>query len=98
MTRQETELLMRSISDLRADMGRRMDGMEEQFGERFDKIDARLDAGDRRFAAMDMRTSEIRGMTRVALWIGSAVIAGAGAVGGWMLSHTDKIAAFLSGR
>lgn len=94
MTRQETELLMRSISDLRTDMGRRMD----QLDERLDEIDERLNAGDRRFASYDQRAAEIRGMSRVALWIGSAVLAGAGAIGGWAISHTDKIAAFLSGR
>lgn len=59
------------------------------------KIDARLDAGDRRFQKMDKAAAAEGVVKKIAMWIGGVVLAAAGAVGLAVLSHIPFVAEWL---
>lgn len=63
--------------------------------DRINKIDDRLDAGDKRFEAADITAAENRGMRKVIFALGSMVLAGLMALGGWLLSYAPAIVKFV---
>ncbi len=55
------------------------------------KINERLDADDKRFAAADIMVAENRGMRKVIMALGTMVFAGLVALGGWLLWHIEPV-------
>ena len=91
MTRQETELLMRLIENLQESMEQRLDATERRSDARFDGIEKRLDTFDRRFEDADKAAAELRGMSKVAVWVGSGIVFALGAGGTWLVQNGPMV-------